>query len=142
MKIVQNLEANLHSENYVTIAADMAIALLQCRQKQQDMKNRLSKQKPHKFSYQYKKKDQCLTNKNFQSNSSSGVFISVLYQEAIVITDHISLISTTFAEDYQTDVIHNNFHKIDKVDRIVKIISVEIVALDKTLIELFTQTIT
>ena len=37
MKIVQNLEANLHSKNYVTIAADMAIALLQCRQKQQDV---------------------------------------------------------------------------------------------------------
>ena len=106
------------------------------------MKNRLSKQKPHKFSYQYKKKDQSLPNKNFQSNSSSGVIISVLYQEAIVITDHISLISITFAEDYQTDEIHNNFHKIDKVDRIVKIISVKLVALDKTLIELFSQTIT
>ena len=58
MKIVQNLKANLHLANYVTIAADMAIALLQCRQKQQDMKNRLSKKKHTNFFIKTRKRSE------------------------------------------------------------------------------------
>ena len=66
MKIVQNLKANLHSENYVTISADMAIALLQCRQKQQDMKNRLSKKNHTNFLIKTRKKIRVYRTKIFK----------------------------------------------------------------------------
>ena len=48
-------------------------SIVECRQKQQDNRNKPQKYKePNKSLYQYMKKDQKLPNRNIHSNNSSG----------------------------------------------------------------------
>ena len=98
-------------------------SISECRQKQQDNQNKSQKHKePNKSFYQYMKKDQKLPNKNIYSNNSSG---KPLPNTPITqgINHHITQV---IEEDHLNEEIHENLHKIDINDRIVKITKITI----------------
>ena len=96
--------------------------IAECRQKQQDNQNKPQKYKePIKSFYQYMKKDQNLPNKNIHSNNSSGK-----QPQIIQITQETNHPITLVIEvDRQNKEIHDISHKIDIVDQIAKITSIE-----------------
>ena len=96
--------------------------IAECRKKQQDNQNKPQKYKePNKSFYQYMKKDQNLPNKNIQSNNSSGKPLPNNSNYSRNQSPIILIIEV----DHQNKEIHKIFHKIDIVDQIAKIISIE-----------------
>ena len=62
------------------------------------------------------------------------------YQTAIVLTNHNPSTKNFFALDHQIDKIHKTIHKTDIADQIFETISIELITLDQTLIEVITKT--
>ena len=103
-------------------------SIAECRKKQQDNQNKPQKHKePNKSFYQYMKKDQNLPNKNTHSNNSSRKPLpgNSNIQE---INHHITPVIEV---DRPNKENHEISHKIDIVDRIVKITRIEITIHDR-----------
>ena len=112
-------KANYLSRNGVISAEDTDTALPNVDKNKKDNQNK--PQKPNKSFYQYMKNDQNLPNKNIHSNNSSVNH----FQETQTTQEINHQITQVIEVDRPNEEIHEISHKIDIVDQIDKITSIE-----------------
>ena len=124
-----NFEGKLSFKKWFNYCRRYGHSIVECRQKQQDNQNKPQKyKKPNKSFYINMKKDQNPPNKNIHNNNSSGKPLS----NNSNYSRNQSLYNSNYRGRAREQRNSRNSHKIDIVDQIVKIISIEITIHDRT----------